>query len=113
VLLIVRNKVVEREPVMAGDEVDALIRRTGEMLVEVSTSGHSRRDRTGESFVASDESSDVIAIAPVPFGPSFPREASDLIQPGCIPGLGKDLGFVKNWIGFDFPKKRRILHRSA
>src|SRR4029077_3079261 len=82
VLLIVGNEIVEREAIMAGHEIDALIGRTCEMLIEIGAAGNSGGNRADHPCVAADESPEVVAIAAVPFSPSFPRKASDLIKPG-------------------------------
>jgi len=66
VLRVVRHEVVQREPVVAGDEVDARERGPVRPLVEVGAAGDARRDRAYEAGVAAHEAPDVVAEAAVP-----------------------------------------------
>src|SRR4029077_12105318 len=106
VLLVVGNKVVEREAIVTGDKIDAGL--SFAFLVAINLGAAEQpigkgRDRT---VVTTKEAADIIAEAPIPFTPLVPDEATDLIQAGRIPGFGDELGAGKRRIRVDIPEHR-------
>src|ERR1019366_1619151 len=89
VLLVVGNQIVEREAIVAGHEVDAVVRFAGAGLVEVGTAQQTGGERRGHAGIALYELAHIVAINAIPLRPSSPgRQRTDLIQPDGIPGLG-------------------------
>src|SRR5262249_43654709 len=78
VLVLVRNEMVEREPVVGGDEVDAGGRAAAARLVEVAAAGEAIADFAGFAAVAAPQSAHGVAVATVPLGPAN-REIADLV----------------------------------
>ena len=85
VLAVIGNQVVEGEAVVAGDEVDALLRLALLLPVDVGTG----QDAGGESGdgpgVALQEAAHVVPELAVPLLPAVADEAPDLIQTGRRP----------------------------
>ena len=76
VLGVVGDEVVEREAVVAGDEVDALFRLALLVPEHVGAAGQPVRQRMDRSAVALQEGPDVVAKPAVPFLPAVADEAS-------------------------------------
>ena len=76
VLGVVGDEVVQREAVVAGDEVDALLRLALLVPVHVGAAGQPVRQGRHGSGVALQESPDVVAKLAVPFLPAVAEEAS-------------------------------------
>ena len=91
VLPVVRHEVVEREPVVAGDEVDARERRPARPLVEVGAAADTRGESADEAGIAAHESADVVAEASVPLRPAPSGEGAELVQACGVPCLGDEL----------------------
>src|SRR5690606_15547079 len=86
VLAVVGDEVVEREPVVAGDEVDALLGLAPLVPEDVGAPD----EAVGEAFdgagLAAGEGADLVAEASVPLTPTVADEGADLVQPGGVPG---------------------------
>src|ERR1035441_6871537 len=89
VLVVVGNQVVEREAIVVGHEVDAVVRFAGAVVVEVGTARQTGGERRGHAGIALHELAHIVAINAIPLRPSSPgRQRADLIQPDGVPGLG-------------------------
>ncbi len=109
VFLFVRNQIVHREAVVAGDEIDAAKRWASGVLVQIAAAGKSGREGTQCSAVATPESSHVVAVTAVPLCPAMISKRADLVGTGGVPGLRDDLrvrqqrilgdDFDHRWIG--------------
>ena len=89
-LLVVRNQVAQREPVVGRDEVDAGRGAARVALVEVGATGEPRGQLAEDGEGTSPHVPDRVAVAPVPsdhWGGSC-RPGSHLAQ---VPGLGDEL----------------------
>ena len=85
VLVVVGDEVVQREAVVAGDEVDALHRR----VEQVGAALHPLDERRHEPLLAAQEPAHVVAIAVVPLHPPLPRpRPPDQVETGGVPRLG-------------------------
>ena len=78
VLLVVRGEVGQREPVVGGHEVDAGGRRPAVRGVDVATACHPQGELAQQSFLTPPEVAHLVAVLPVPLGPSG-RESAHLI----------------------------------
>jgi hypothetical protein len=78
VLLVVRDQVVEREPVVRRDEVDAGRRPTAACFVEVRAPGEAVRELAEGAVDTSPVVPNGVAIFSVPFGPEV-RKVADLV----------------------------------
>ena len=110
---VVRDEIVEREAVVTGHEIDALLGLALLVAVDVGAaqqpSGHARH----RAVVAFQETPDVVAEPAVPFLPGVADEAADLIEPGGIPRLGDQLGAGEQRIRLDVPEDRRVGQRAT
>ena len=113
VLRVVRDEVVEREAVVAGDEVDAGPGLAVLVAVDVRAAEEALADRADQAPVALDEGADVVAEPAVPLGPAIADEAADLVQAAGVPRLGDELRAGQRRVGLDVPQRRRVLHRLA
>jgi len=94
VLLVVGDKIVQAEPVVGGDEIDALVRAiglvefVGEEIVAAVKALHRRAHLAG---VALDERADVVAELPVPLRPvQAGKGAAELIA-ADVPRFGEKI----------------------
>src|SRR5262249_9118135 len=88
---VVRDQIVHREAVVAGDEVDAVFGLAFLSAVDVGAAEQPGREMPYESVVASQEMPDVVAETAVPFLPRVADEGADLIESGGVPGFGDEL----------------------
>src|SRR4051812_14972822 len=70
-------------------------------------------DGLGQSLVALQKRSHIVAEPAVPLLPAVADKAPDLIKPSGVPGFRDELDIGKNRIRFDIPKDRGRRHRSA
>ncbi len=88
VLLAVGHQVLKREPVVAGDEVDAGIRSAAVVLVQVAGAGQPGRQFAGEAAVTLPERAHAVSVDAVPLGPAH-REVPHHVAAGAhVPRLG-------------------------
>src|SRR5262249_44698885 len=113
VLAVVGNEIIEREAVVAGDEVDALLRFALFAPVHVRASTEPEPPGAGHPIVAFEKRPEIVAEPPVPVLPAIADETADLIQPGGVPSFGDQLDIGEDRIGFDVPEDRRRSHRAA
>jgi hypothetical protein len=81
VLVVVGDEVVEREAVVTGHEVDALLRLPLLVAVEVGAAQETRGQSGDRARVCPQEAAHVVAKAPVPLLPGVADEAADLVTP--------------------------------
>src|SRR5262249_3672226 len=113
VLAVERDEIVQSEPIMAGDEIDALFGFAILMCIDVGTSREPTGHRADSTVVALEKSSDIVTKPAVPFLPTVSDEISDLVKTGRVPCLGDQLYVGENRIGLDVPENRRRLHRAT
>ena len=113
VLLVVGNEIVEREAVVAGHEVDALLGLALLVAVDLGAADHPVGHAPQRARLAAEEIADVVAEPAVPFLPGVADEAADLVQPGRVPRLGDQLGARQRRVRLDVPQHRRVRQRMA
>src|ERR1019366_1003780 len=86
VLPVVRDQIVERESVMAGNEVHAIVSGASVAGVEIRRSGEPPAHLGQLARVALAEAAHGVPEAPIPFGPIH-RKVPQLVRPG-VPGPG-------------------------
>src|SRR3954463_8471020 len=91
VLVVVRHEIVQREPIMRGDEIDAGPRLAAAPVEQIARRGDAGRQFGDRTLIALPIGPHSVAIAVVPLGPAW-RKAADLIAAGAaIPRLGDQL----------------------
>ena len=105
VLAVVGDQVFEREAVVAGDEVDALLGLSLLVPVEVGAAEQPGRHLRYRAAVALPEAADVVAEAAVPLLPGVSDEASHLVEPRGVPRLGDQLRAREHGIRLDVPQR--------
>ena len=113
VLAVVRHQVLEREAVVAGDEVDALRRLARARAVQVGAAEQAVGQPRDGAVVAAHEGTHVVAEVAVPLLPAVADEVADLVQAGGVPRLGDQLGAGEHGVGLDVPQHRRVGQRVA
>src|SRR4030095_6980277 len=108
VLPVIGDQVVEGEAVVACDEVDALLRLTLLVTVDLGAAHQPVREPPDRAGLAPEEGPHVVAEAAVPLLPAIPDEAADLIQAPGVPGLSDELRPGEDWIRFDVPEDGRV-----
>src|SRR5215472_7493158 len=84
VLLVVRDEVVEGEAIVAGHEVDALLRLAFLVTVNLGAAEQPVREAWHETLVAAEEAADIVAKSSVPLPPTVADEAPDLVEAGRV-----------------------------
>ena len=83
VLDVVGDEVIEREAVVAGDEVDALLGLALLMTVDFGAAEHAVGDGAPMPSSPLHETADIIAETAVPLLPASPMKLPDLVQPAA------------------------------
>ena len=91
VLITIAHQVIQSEPIVAGDEIDAALGAFARLGIDVGTAADAAGKQTKHPIIAAPEPSDVITVLTVPLRPTAFGEAPDLIRSGGIPCLGDDL----------------------
>ena len=114
VFLVIAVQVIERESVVAGQEVDGSIAAAVDRIIQIRGTGHSLCGDPRHLAVPLQETPHIIPVASVPFRPAFPgRERTHLIESAGIPGLGNELDISKDRIEGQTPQQRRLIQGSA
>src|SRR5579859_475996 len=108
VLLIVRDKVIEREAVVTCHEVHALIGLAFLVAVDLWTAEQSVGKINYRSVVSTKKAADIIAEPPVPLPPTVADEAAHLVQTSRIPGFSNEFRARERRVGLDIPQYRRL-----
>src|SRR6185436_18776751 len=107
------DRVVERELVVARDEVDRLLGLAVEPGVDVGARQKAFRDGPDLAGIALDERPNVVAEAAVPLDPAIAGERTHLVQAGRVPGLRDQLRAGQDRVGLDVPDDRWPRDRPA
>src|SRR5208337_3392143 len=83
---LVGNQIVQREAVVTGDEVDALLGFALLVTIKVGAADVAIGKGTDGVFFGAKEVAHVVAEFAVPLAPAIAHEAADLIEAGGIPG---------------------------
>src|SRR5439155_8238382 len=106
VLALVADQVMQREPVVARDEVDASVRPPAARLVQVARPGEPEGQLGYLAGIASPEASDAVAVLIVPLGPPH-REVPYLVSTWAdVPGFGDELHLGEDGILLDDVEER-------
>ena len=111
VLAVVGNEVIEREAIVAGDEVDALLGLASLVAVDLGTADEPVSDPCHRTRLRAEEGADVVTEPSVPLLPAVSDEAADLVETDRIPRLGDELRARERRIRLDVPEDRRVRHR--
>jgi hypothetical protein len=113
VLPIVGDQVVERQAIVAGDEVDALFRAPFLVLIQIRAPDQTICDGPDHPGIPLEEGPHVVAKSTVPFFPAIADKAADLVETRCIPGFCNQLDVGQNRVRFDVPEDGGVLQRAA
>ena len=92
VFVIVRDEVVESEPVMACYKINALFSLTLFMTVNCRAAKQSVRKVSDRIVFSAKEASDIVSKSTIPLLPTISDKAANLIQPRRVPGFRDELG---------------------
>eukprot|EP00982_Pelagococcus_subviridis_P002224 17180-Pelagococcus_subviridis.AAC.1 len=108
VLIVVRHQISQREPVVAGDEVDRVIRLSPVVIQRRGAAQALGEDARVPGHPA-DEIPRVVAEPTVPLRPLPPmRERANLVQPARVPRLRDELNVSQDGIFADHLDHRRL-----
>ena len=108
VFVVVRHQVSQREPVVRGYEVEAVVRLAPVHVVHVRAAAQAARQLRLESHVALDEPPQDVAVLPVPLPPPVPvGEAPYLVQTAAVPRLGEQFRPRQRLVFGDLANHRR------
>ena len=114
VLRVVGDEIVQREAVVAGDEVDAGFGLAPLVAVDLGAAQQPvGQPRATVPSSPRKKLAHVVAEPAVPLLPGVADEAADLIEAGGVPRLGDELRAGERRIRFDVPQDRRVGHRMA
>jgi hypothetical protein len=108
VLVVVGDEVLEGEPVVTGDEVEAVHRGAVPELVQVAGPGEPAGHVAEDSRDTGDEPAEGVPEPPVPLAPAGAGEVPDLVEARGVPGLGHHLGVGQGLGQLDVPDHRRV-----
>ena len=108
VLAIVGDEVIQREAVVAGDEVHALLGLSLLVTIDVGTAEQPVRHIADRAGIAPREAADIVAEPAVPLLPPVADERADLVEAGGIPGFGDELGAREHGVVLDVPQNRGV-----
>ena len=113
VLLVIGDEVIERESIVAGHKVDALLRFR--CLWPYSSGLPTIRSATRRSDPGSPRKKSRTSSRNFPFHslPGVADETADLIEPGGVPSLGNELGARECGLRLDIPQHGWIWQRMA
>ena len=112
--MVVTDEVVQREPVVARDEVHGVPGQPPVGLVQVGAATNSVGEEADEPGVPAPEAANVVAVFAVPLAPPPPeREAADLIQSRRVPRLRDELGVGEHAVLGDHFDNGRFDHDVA
>src|SRR5690349_7642645 len=111
VLGAVRDQIAQREAVMTGHKVDALLRLPFLVPEHIWAAKRSLRQQPYRPAVAFDKAADIVAKPPVPLLPAVADKGPHLIEAGGVPRLGDQFGAGEDGIRLDVPEDRRIFER--
>src|ERR1700733_2933729 len=98
---------------MTGHEVHTLFRFALFVAIYLMAAEQAIGKMLQSAFVAAEETTHVIAKAPIPFPPAISNETANLIESSRIPCLGNHFCPGECRIGLDIPKDRWIRHDVA
>src|SRR5699024_9153352 len=83
-------------------------------VIQIRRSCHALSRDLCHTRVSFQETTHIIAVAPVPFRPALPRrERSDLIEASCVPRLCDELDIAENGVKCKASKERWLVHRRT
>ena len=89
--LVVADQIVQGEPIVGGDEIDAGVRAAAIVLVQIGGAGQAIGQLADQSALAAPVVAHHVAILAVPFAPAD-RKLADLIAVFAhVPWLGNQL----------------------
>src|SRR5215471_6832971 len=106
VLVIIRDEVVEREPVMARNKINALLGLTFFMTVNCGAAKQSVGKVSDRMVFPAKKTPDIVSKPPVPLLPAISNKAANLIKPSRVPGFGDELDSGKLRVRFNVPQNR-------
>src|SRR5882724_3631638 len=112
VLVVVGNEVVQREAIVARDEVDALFRFAILRAIDVGAAENAGRKRSDGPLITLEEAAHVVAKPAVPLLPGIADEAADLVKAGRVPCFRDQLDVGEHRIGFDVEQHGRGCDRA-
>jgi len=110
VFIVVRQKVIEREAVVTGDEIYALFGLALLVSIDFGTSQKAVGDSGNGSGFAAEKAAEIIPEPVILFHSTVADETADLVKAGCIPGFCNKLGSGKDWVRLDIPEHRWTRH---
>ena len=109
VFLIVRNQVVQREAVVASDEVDAGVRPAAAPFIQIARPAEARGEFRNHATVPLPEPADRVAVAAIPFRPQRGEIADLIASLAEVPGFGDQLDLRDDRVLMDDVEKRSQL----
>src|SRR4029077_3306265 len=85
VFVVIGDKIVQRKPIVTGHEVDALFGLALLMSIDFGAANQAIDKTRNRAVFAAKEAAGIVAEPPVPFFPTIPDKAANLIEPGRIP----------------------------
>src|SRR5512132_2667527 len=92
VFVIIRDEVVEGEPVMACYKIDALLSLTFFMTVNPRAAKQPVSKVSNRMLFPAKKTPDIISKPPIPLPPAISNKAANFIKTGRIPRFGNELG---------------------
>src|SRR5665647_1427041 len=111
VFCIIGDQIVQGKPVMAGDEVYALLCLTLLMAIDVRTGQKTRDKAVYHPVVTLQKTAHVVAKLSIPFFPAITYETADLVESSDVPCFGDELNSRQCRVRFYVPDYRRVFER--
>ena len=111
VLVIVTDKITEREPIMRGQEIQTRARAPAVVRIKITASSQSRCQFADRAAVPFPKTPDTIAIFPIPLRPEHGKIANLITLGPNIPRFGNQFHFRQD--GVLLYKLKNALNRST
>src|SRR2546422_1913827 len=108
--LVVGDEVIEREPVVTGYKVHTLLSLAFLVTINLRAAKQPVSKGCHRPLVATKKAANIVAEPAIPFPPTVPDEATDLVQAARVPGLSDELCARERRVRLDIPQHWRARH---
>src|SRR5262249_21212745 len=99
--LVVGDQIVQRKPVVAIYEIDALLGPALLVCIKLLAAEQTIRNTGDRIIFAAEEVAYIVSEFSIPLSPAIPNKTADLVKTGGVPSLRNHLDAGERRIGFN------------